>query len=74
MKNKIYYIVIVMGFLIGVLFYVFNLVVSNAETSSIDPNLKELLRNSDYFTVFLYGLIGAAILLFLTSIIKRTKI
>lgn len=73
MKNKIYYIVITVGFIIGVLLYVLNLAISNAETSSINPKLKELLRDPDYFTVFLYGFIGAGILFFLTSIVKSLR-
>lgn len=46
------------GFLLGVIFYLFEVMVSNAEVSSVDPTLRELLRNVDYVVLLLYGIIG----------------
>lgn len=46
------------GFLLGVIFYLFEVMVSNAEVSSVAPTLSELLRNVDYVVLFLYGTIG----------------
>lgn len=74
MKDKIYYTVNMIGFVAGILFYTLNLVMSNAETSFTDPTLKEFFRNPDYFTVFLYGLIGAGTLLLLTALIRNSKV
>lgn len=46
------------GFLLGVIFYLFEVMVSNAEVSSVAPTLRELLRNVEYVFLFLYGIIG----------------
>lgn len=46
------------GFLLGVIFYLFEVMISNAEVSSVAPTLRELLRNVDYVFLFLYGIIG----------------
>lgn len=46
------------GFLLGVIFYLFEVMVSNAEVSSVAPTLSELLRNVDYVVLLLYGIIG----------------
>lgn len=75
MKNKIFYIVAFVGFIIGVLFYLLNLVISNSEVSSINPQFSELLRNADYSILIVYGLISTVVLLVFTSMIKyiRTK-
>lgn len=74
MKDKIYYIVINVGFVAGILFYMFNLIISNTEISFIDSNIEELFRNPDYFTLSLHGFIGADILLLLTVLIINIKI
>lgn len=52
------YLVAIIGFLAGVIFYLFEVMVSNAEVSSVAPTLRELLRNVDYVVLFLYGIIG----------------
>lgn len=46
------------GFLLGVAIYVFDLMLSNAEVSSIEPTLGELVRNADYVILFMYGMIA----------------
>ncbi|MFK8288728.1 hypothetical protein ACI76W_05685 [Capnocytophaga canimorsus] len=56
-RNKKYGVAMV-GFLLGVIFYLFEVMVSNAEVSSVAPTLSELLRNVDYVFLFLYGIIG----------------
>ncbi|AWL78710.1 hypothetical protein DKB58_07030 [Capnocytophaga canimorsus] len=56
-RNKKYGVAMV-GFLLGVIFYLFEVMVSNAEVSSVAPTLSELLRNVDYVVLFLYGTIG----------------
>lgn len=56
-RNKKYRVAMV-GFLLGVIFYLFEVMVSNAEVSSVDPTLRELLRNVDYVVLLLYGIIG----------------
>ncbi|WP_404811635.1 hypothetical protein ACIRNY_07060 [Capnocytophaga canimorsus] len=56
-RNKKYRVAMV-GFLLGVIFYLFEVMVSNAEVSSVAPTLRELLRNVDYVVLFLYGIIG----------------
>lgn len=71
MKNKRYYIVVIIGFVSGILFYMFDLTISNSETSSVDPSLEELLKNPDYLSALLYGLIGAGILFFFILLIRR---
>ncbi|AYW37319.1 hypothetical protein [Capnocytophaga canimorsus] len=56
-RNKKYGVAMV-GFLLGVIFYLFEVMVSNAEVSSVAPTLRELLRNVEYVFLFLYGIIG----------------
>ncbi|MFJ1377306.1 hypothetical protein ACILE8_02915 [Capnocytophaga canimorsus] len=56
-RNKKYLFTII-GFLLGVTFYLFGVMVSNSEVSSVAPTLSELLRNVDYVVLFLYGTIG----------------
>ncbi|MFJ1364999.1 hypothetical protein ACILDU_00955 [Capnocytophaga canimorsus] len=56
-RNKKYGVAMV-GFLLGVIFYLFEVMVSNAEVSSVAPTLRELLRNVDYVVLLLYGIIG----------------
>ncbi|MFJ1408513.1 hypothetical protein [Capnocytophaga canimorsus] len=56
-RNKKYGVAMV-GFLAGVIFYLFGVMVSNSEVSSVAPTLSELLRNVDYVVLFLYGTIG----------------
>ncbi|MFK8273184.1 DUF350 domain-containing protein [Capnocytophaga canimorsus] len=56
-RNKKYGVAMV-GFLLGVIFYLFEVMVSNAEVSSVAPTLSELLRNVDYVVLLLYGIIG----------------
>ncbi|MFJ1435830.1 hypothetical protein ACILFN_10880 [Capnocytophaga canimorsus] len=56
-RNKKYGVAMV-GFLAGVIFYLFGVMVSNSEVSSVAPTLSELLRNVDYVFLFLYGIIG----------------
>ncbi|ATA77244.1 hypothetical protein [Capnocytophaga canimorsus] len=56
-RNKKYGVAMV-GFLAGVIFYLFGVMVSNSEVSSVAPTLRELLRNVDYVFLFLYGIIG----------------
>ncbi|ATA90522.1 hypothetical protein CGC58_01375 [Capnocytophaga stomatis] len=59
------------GFLLGVVVYVFDLMVSNAEVSSIEPTLGELLRNADYFVLLLYGIIGLVTLYMLIKLFYK---
>lgn len=73
MKNRVYFTVILLGFIIGILFYGMDLMMNNAEISSVEPKLNELLRNIDFTILFLYGFISAVILFFLTFIIKNLK-
>ncbi|MFJ1329631.1 DUF350 domain-containing protein [Capnocytophaga canimorsus] len=56
-RNKKYGVAMV-GFLAGVIFYLFGVMVSNSEVSSVAPTLSELLRNVDYVVLLLYGIIG----------------
>ncbi|MFJ1442342.1 hypothetical protein ACILFQ_10615 [Capnocytophaga canimorsus] len=56
-RNKKYGVAMV-GFLAGVIFYLFGVMVSNSEVSSVAPTLRELLRNVEYVFLFLYGIIG----------------
>ncbi|WP_212895727.1 hypothetical protein [Capnocytophaga canis] len=56
-RNKKYLFTII-GFLLGVTFYLFGVMVSNSEVSSVAPTLSELLRNVDYVVLLLYGIIG----------------
>ncbi|MFJ1473714.1 hypothetical protein ACILE9_05565 [Capnocytophaga cynodegmi] len=56
-RNK-KYLVATIGFLAGVIFYLFEVMVSNSEVSSVSPTLRELLRNVEYVFLFLYGIIG----------------
>ncbi|GIM49741.1 hypothetical protein [Capnocytophaga stomatis] len=61
------------GFLLGVAVYLFGLMVSNSETSLIDPTFKELLRNVDYFILFVYGIIGLVTLYMLIKLSYQFK-
>ncbi|MFK8296497.1 hypothetical protein ACI760_09955 [Capnocytophaga canimorsus] len=58
MKINKKYLFAIIGFLAGVIFYLFDVMVSNSEVSSVAPTLSELLRNVDYVVLFLYGTIG----------------
>ncbi|GIM58926.1 hypothetical protein [Capnocytophaga canimorsus] len=58
MKINKKYLFAIIGFLAGVIFYLFGVMVSNSEVSSVAPTLSELLRNVDYVFLFLYGIIG----------------
>ncbi|MDO4728675.1 MAG: hypothetical protein Q4B43_06690 [Bacteroidota bacterium] len=59
------------GFLLGVVVYVFEVMVSNAEVSPIEPTLSELLRNADYFVLLLSGIIGLVTLYMLIKVFYK---
>ncbi len=72
MQSRSNYIVVILGLLMGTIFYFFNLMISNSEVSSIDPNTQELFRNIDYLILVTYAIIGAIVflaLLFLKRLI-----
>lgn len=74
MKNKKKYFILFSGFLLGILFYLFNVVVSNSEVSSIDHEPQELVRNIDYFIFFIYGIMGIGasfLILFLIRLFSK---
>ncbi len=62
------------GFFLGVIFYLFEVMVSNSEVSSVAPTLRELLRNINYFALFIYGIIGFIMMyILITTLNKLTK-
>lgn len=65
------YLFSVIGFLVGVIFYLFDVMVSNSEVSSVAPTLSELLRNVDYVVLFLYGTIGFITLYILITTLNK---
>ncbi|MFK8269739.1 hypothetical protein ACI75Y_03815 [Capnocytophaga stomatis] len=65
------YLFAIIGFLAGVIFYLFGVMVSNSEVSSVAPTLSELLRNVDYVVLFLYGIIGFITLYILTTSLNK---
>ncbi|WP_172915423.1 hypothetical protein [Capnocytophaga canimorsus] len=65
------YLFAVIGFLAGVIFYLFGVMVSNSEVSSVAPTLSELLRNVDYVVLFLYGIIGFITLYILITTLNK---
>ncbi|CEN50391.1 conserved hypothetical protein [Capnocytophaga canimorsus] len=65
------YLFAVIGFLGGVIFYLFDVMVSNSEFSSVAPTLSELLRNVDYVVLFLYGIIGFITLYILITTLNK---
>ncbi|MCY0976732.1 hypothetical protein PGH12_06160 [Chryseobacterium wangxinyae] len=74
MQSRSNYIVVILGLLMGIIFYFFNLMISNSEVSSIDPNTQELFRNIDYLILVTYAIIGAIVflaLLFLKRLIFK---
>ena len=58
MKINKKYVITIEGFCLGVVFYLFDLIVSNSETSSVEPISIELLRNINYSILFIYGFLG----------------
>lgn len=71
MKINKKFLVKVVGFFLGVIFYLFDLIVSNAEISSIDPTFGELLRNINYFILLTYGIIGFIIMYILIIVLNK---
>ncbi|CEN50451.1 hypothetical protein [Capnocytophaga canis] len=72
-RNKKYGVAMV-GFFLGVIFYLFEVMVSNSEVSSVAPTLRELLRNINYFALFIYGIIGFIMMyILITTLNKLTK-
>lgn len=71
MKIDKKFLVKVVGFFLGVIFYLFDLIVSNAEISSIDPTFGELLRNINYFILLTYGIIGFIIMYILIIVLNK---
>ncbi|WP_404811523.1 hypothetical protein ACIRNY_06125 [Capnocytophaga canimorsus] len=65
------YLFLVIGFLAGVIFYLFDVMVSNSEFSSVAPTLSELLRNVNYVVLFLYGIIGFITLYILITTLNK---
>ncbi|MFJ1425143.1 MULTISPECIES: hypothetical protein [Capnocytophaga] len=65
------YLFAVIGFLAGVIFYLFGVVVSNSEVSSVAPTLSELLRNIKYFMLFIYGIIGFIVMYILITTLNK---
>ena len=65
------YLVAIIGFLAGVIFYLFGVMVSNSEVSSVAPTLRELLRNVDYVVLLLYGIIGFIMLYILIKMFNK---
>ncbi|MDT9500086.1 hypothetical protein [Capnocytophaga canimorsus] len=58
MKINKKYLFAIIGFLAGVIFYLFDVMVSNSEVSSIEAAASELLCNINYSMLFVYGIIG----------------
>lgn len=71
MKIDKKFLVKVVGFFLGVIFYLFDLIASNAEISSIDPTFGELLRNINYFILLTYGIIGFIIMYILIIVLNK---
>ncbi|MFJ1434206.1 hypothetical protein ACILFN_02505 [Capnocytophaga canimorsus] len=65
------YLFAVIGFLGGVIFYLFDVMVSNSEFSSVAPTLSELLRNIKYFMLFIYGIIGFIVMYILIKLVNK---
>ncbi|MFJ1408664.1 hypothetical protein [Capnocytophaga canimorsus] len=61
----------VIGFLAGVTFYLFDVMVSNSEVSSIEATANELLRNINYFMLFIYGIIGFIMMYILITTLNK---
>ncbi|MFJ1329914.1 hypothetical protein [Capnocytophaga canimorsus] len=65
------YLFSVIGFLVGVIFYLFDVMVSNSEVSSIEAAANELLRNINYFMLFIYGIIGFIMMSVLIKLVNK---
>lgn len=65
------YLFAVIGFLGGVIFYLFDVMVSNSEVSSIEAAANELLRNINYFKLFIYGIIGFIMMYILITTLNK---
>lgn len=65
------YLFAVIGFLGGVIFYLFDVMVSNSEVSSIEAAASELLRNINYFMLFIYGIIGFIVMYILITTLNK---
>ncbi|ATA77106.1 conserved hypothetical protein [Capnocytophaga canimorsus] len=65
------YLFSVIGFLAGVTFYLFDVMVSNSEVSSIEATANELLRNINYFMLFIYGIIGFIMMYILITTLNK---
>ncbi|AWL78570.1 hypothetical protein [Capnocytophaga canimorsus] len=65
------YLFSVIGFLVGVIFYLFDVMVSNSEVSSIEAAANELLRNIKYFKLFIYGIIGFIVMYILITTLNK---
>ncbi|GIM56168.1 hypothetical protein CAPN006_05620 [Capnocytophaga canimorsus] len=65
------YLFSVIGFLVGVIFYLFDVMVSNSEVSSIEAAANELLRNINYFKLFIYGIIGFIVMYILITTLNK---
>ncbi|ATA93862.1 hypothetical protein CGC54_05690 [Capnocytophaga canimorsus] len=68
--NKQYWFAVI-GFLAGVIFYLFDVMVSNSEVSSIEAEANELLRNINYFVLFIYGIIGFIVMYILIKLVNK---
>ncbi|GJQ05956.1 hypothetical protein CAPN010_01140 [Capnocytophaga cynodegmi] len=71
MKINKKYLVAIIGFLAGVIFYLFGVMVSNSEVSSIEAAASELLRNINYSMLFIYGIIGSVTLYMLIKMFYK---
>ncbi|MFK8281912.1 hypothetical protein [Capnocytophaga cynodegmi] len=71
MKMNKKYLFAIIGFLAGVIFYLFDVIVSNSEVSSIEAATSELLRNINYFMLFIYGIIGSVTLYMLIKMFNK---
>ncbi|MFJ1327680.1 hypothetical protein [Capnocytophaga canimorsus] len=65
------YLFAVIGFLVGVIFYLFDVMVSNSEVLSIEAEANELLRNINYFKLFIYGIIGFIVMYILITTLNK---
>ncbi|AEK24149.1 hypothetical protein ACILPE_01310 [Capnocytophaga canimorsus] len=68
--NKKYFFAVI-GFLAGVIFYLFDVMVSNSEVSSIEAAPNELLRSINYFMLFIYGIIGFIMMYILITTLNK---
>lgn len=71
MKINKKFLLKVVGFFLGVIFYLFDLIVSNSEISSIEPTFGELLHNINYFILFIHGIIGLIIMYILIIVLNK---